>query len=113
MSVTHLREGDYCLDGKGGFASSDGVEGVLERVLFLLSVRRGSFPLLPQLGSRLHLLMREKPSSRGAMGASYAAEALAGEKELQVEGAVWNEAAERLDVALRWRGESLVASVPL
>ena len=113
MSTTQLRDGDYRLDGKGGFAASEGAEEVLERVLFQLTARRGSFPLLPQVGSRLYLLLREKPSVRGSMGASYAAEALAGEEDLQVTGAVWNEAAGHLEVALVWQGEGLRVSVPL
>lgn len=113
MSVTQLRDGDYRPDGQGGFAESEGAEEVLERVLFQLTARRGRFPLLPQVGSRLYLLLREKPSARGGMGASYAAEALAGEEELQVTGAVWNEAAQHLEVELMWRGESLRAAVPL
>lgn len=113
MSVTQLRDGDYRLDGSGGFAVSEGASEVLERVLFQLTARRGKFPLLPQVGSRLHLLLREKPSARGGMGASYAAEALAGEEDLQVTGAVWNEAAGHLEVEMLWQGESLRASVPL
>lgn len=113
MTVTRLRNGDYCPDGTGGFAVSSGAEGVLEKALFLLTARRGSFPLLPEVGSRLYLLFREKPAARGTMGASYAAEALAGEPQLQVMGATWDEAQQRLHVALEWQGESLRASVPL
>ena len=113
MSVTQLRDGDYRLDGSGGFAVSQGAEEVLERVLFQLTARRGAFPLLPQVGSRLYLLLREKPSRRDSMGASYAAEALADEEEVQVTGAVWNEAARHLEVELLWRGERLRAAVPL
>ena len=78
MTVTQLREGDYRPDGAGGFALATGGAGVLERVLFLLTARRGGFPLLPEVGSRLYLLSRARPSARGALGASYAAEALAG-----------------------------------
>ena len=77
MTVTQLREGDYRPDGAGGFALATGGAGVLERVLFLLTARRGGFPLLPEVGSRLYLLSRARPSARGALGASYAAEALA------------------------------------
>lgn len=113
MSATQLRDGDYRPDGKGGFAVSEGAQEVLERVLFQLTARRGSFPLLPQVGSRLYLLLREKPSVRGSVGASYAAEALAGEEDLQVTGAVWDEAARHLEVTLLWQGESLRACVPL
>lgn len=51
-----LRNGDYCPDGMGGFRQAWGGEEVLERVLFQLTARRGSFPLLPQVGSRIYLL---------------------------------------------------------
>ena len=66
--TTQLRNGDYCPDGKGGFLQAAGGEEVLERVLFLLTARRGSFPLLPEVGSRLHLLAREKPGPGGRRG---------------------------------------------
>lgn len=111
--TTQLRNGDYCPDGKGGFLEAAGGEAVLERVLFLLAARRGSFPLLPQVGSRLYLLGREKPGARGAAGAGYAAEALAGEPDLQVTGATWDEGGQRLHVELEWKGEPLTAEVPL
>ena len=52
MTVTQLREGDYRPDGAGGFALATGGAGVLERVLFLLTARRGGFPLLPEVGNR-------------------------------------------------------------
>lgn len=112
MTVTQLREGDYRPDGRGAFAAADGGAGVLETVLFLLTARRGSFPLLPQVGSRLHLLPRAKPSARGALGASYAAEALAG-LEVKGLGAAWDEGAGRLTVELDWQGETLQAAVDL
>lgn len=113
MTATQLRQGDYRPDGAGGFALSSGAEGVLEKALFLLTARRGSFPLLPEVGSRLYLLRRAKPSARGALGASYAAEALAGEEGLRVMGATWDEAQGKLHVELEWEGESLRASVSL
>ena len=111
--TTQLRNGDYCPDGKGGFLEAAGGEAVLERVLFLLAARRGSFPLLPEVGSRLYLLGREKPGARGAAGAGYAAEALASEPDLAVTGAVWEETTHRLHVTLDWQGTPLVAEVSL
>ena len=62
---------------------------------------------------RLYLLLGEKPSARGALGASYAAEALAGEEDLVVEGADWAEETQRLTVYLRWQGAPLQAAVQL
>ena len=46
-----IRNGDYIADGIGGERRADGAEALLERALFRLSVRRGSFPFLPELGS--------------------------------------------------------------
>ena len=63
-----LRNGDYCPDGMGGFRQAWGGEEVLERVLFQLTARRGSFPLLPQVGSRLYLLGRAEAGGPGDRG---------------------------------------------
>ena len=82
-----VRGGDYLPDGRGGFRRAEGNEELLQRVLWKLSVRRGSFPFLPELGSRLYLLGREKPSLRQALARQYAAEALADEEGLSVTGA--------------------------
>lgn len=75
-----LRDGDYVPDGSGGFRTVSGSAEVLERVLWKLSVRRGSFPLLPQLGSRLHLLSRAPAREREALAERYVKEALADEE---------------------------------
>ena len=105
-----LRGGDYVPDGRGGFLRAEGADGLLQRVLWKLTVRRGSFPLLPDLGSRLYLLTREKPGARGALARQYVAEALAGEA-LAIDGVALE--GERLRVDLTWRGESLSAEVEL
>lgn len=110
MAVTKLRDGDYCPDGAGAFARAEGAEEILERVMFLLRVRRGSFPLLPRLGSRIYLLPRAKGSARSALGAAYAAEALA-DQEAEVTGAVWQEDSRTLTVCLTWREEDLQVDV--
>lgn len=113
VATTKLRNGDYCPDGKGSFETVSGAEEVLERALFQLTVKRGSFPLLPNLGSRLHLLTREKESARQSVGAGYAAEALAGEPDLQVTGAAWNPARQELTVYLTWQGQQLLAPISI
>lgn len=112
MGVNKLRRGDYCPDGAGSFVQAEGGEALLERVLFKLQVRRGSFPLMPRLGSRLYLLPRAKPTARSALGASYAAEALADEA-VSVTRAEWEEESRRLTVFLQGQGEELSASVYL
>ena len=71
-----LRDGDYVPNGFGGFTRLYGTQEVLARALFRLTCRRGSFPFLPELGSRLQELGREKPSAREAAAKSFCASAL-------------------------------------
>ena len=92
-----IRNGDYIADGIGGERRADGAEALLERALFRLSVRRGSFPFLPELGSELYRLGHEKPSARAAAAKLYTAAALAEETALTVEDV---ELTERGDVGL-------------
>lgn len=80
-----LIDRDYVPDGAGGFVRLWGDEATLARVLFKLTARRGGFPFLPTLGSRLYLLLRQPPSARAAAAEQYAAEALADEADLTVE----------------------------
>ncbi len=72
------RNGDYVPDGFGGFVRLQGAQALLQRALFKLSCRRESFPFLPQLGSRLYTLGREKRAARNDCARQYAAQALAG-----------------------------------
>ena len=74
-----IQNGDYVPDGLGGFRRLTGGEALLQRVLFRLVPRRGAFPFMPELGSRLYLVLREKPAARQALAEQYVAEALAGE----------------------------------
>ena len=60
---TKISNGDYVSDGLGGVERCKGTDALLERVLFRLTARRGQFPPLPELGSRLYLLSREPPPS--------------------------------------------------
>ncbi len=107
-----LRNGDYVPDGKGGFRSAQGAEEVLERVLWKLGVKRGSFPFLPALGSRLHLLARAPAGEREALAGQYVAEALADE-EVTVRETVLTQEGDRarLTVRMDWQGEALTATV--
>ena len=79
-----LRDGDYVPNGFGGFTRLYGTQEVLVRALFRLTCRRGSFPFLPELGSRLQELGREKPSAREAAAKIFCAEALR-DMELEVD----------------------------
>ena len=110
-----IKDRDYVADGAGGLVRVSGWDELLERVLFKLSVRRGSFALAPELGSKLHLLWREKGESRATAAKQYAAEALADEEGLSVTGV---ELAEKnglleLRVLLRYENETGEAVVTI
>ena len=108
-----LVNGDYVPDGMGGLQTGSGIQAAQARALFLLTARRGKFPFLPRLGSRLWTLTREKPSARQALAAQYVAEALEEEPELRVREVSLRPEGDRLwlDVWLDWREEELRLAV--
>ena len=110
-----LVNGDYVPDGTGGFTALSGGEEVLARALFRLTARRGRLPFMPELGSRLYQLGREKPSARQALAAQYVAEALQEEPGLEVQSVELDQSGEsaRLTVHLEWQGEELTVRLPL
>jgi len=79
-----LTDGKYILGSYQTPEQTEGIEETLQRVLMKLKARRGSFIPLPEYGSRLHLLNREKPSNRTSAARQYVLEALADEKELEL-----------------------------
>lgn len=108
-----LKDGDYVADERGGLRTVEGAQDLLQRVLFRLQARRGSFPFLPELGSRLYLLPREKPGTRQALARQYAAEALR-EEDVEVTEVTVEDTQDgrlRVGVALAWNGEHLEAEV--
>jgi len=110
-----LVNGDYVPDGNGGLVTLTGAHEVLARVLFRLKARRGGLPFLPDLGSRLHLVLRERPSEWRGLAERYVAEALKEEVDLQgtaVELAQGENRAE-LTVRLDWLGEPLSVTMEL
>ena len=110
-----IKNRDYVPDGTGGLQRTDGKEELLQRVLFRLSVRRGSFPFAPTLGSRLHLLGCEKPGSRQTAAKKYVAEALNDETGLTVDEVsfVYGNEMSSLRVKLNCDGEALELTVPM
>ena len=110
-----LVNGEYVPDGVGGLQVLDGAQEVLARVLFRLMARRGAFPFLPNLGSRLYQVLREKPSARQALASQYAAEALEEETDVRLVETVWQETENGAQVVVRldWKGEELAATVTL
>lgn len=104
-----LCNGDYIADGLGGVERCAGTDALLERVLFRLTARRGQFPPLPKLGSRLYLLGREPVPQRLSAARQYVAEALA-EEDVSVSEVVLTPAGDgraRLAVYLTSHGEEL------
>lgn len=108
-----LRDGDYVPDGKGGLKTVEGKEELLERVLWKLTVCRGSFPFLPELGSRLHLLGRIKPSQRETMARQYVTEALSDEPVEVKAVSLEMEPRPLVTVELLWKRESLRTELEL
>lgn len=110
-----LKDRDYAADGNGGVAAVWDGEALLNEVLFRLTVRRGSFPFLPDLGSRMDRLRREKPSSWEALARQFAVEALDDLEDVTVTGAVVRRERDALlvMVELLWQGESLSVTAQL
>lgn len=108
-----LKNGDYLPDGKGGFVRATGGEELLQRVLFKLTARRGSFPMLPELGSRLYELPRQKASEWEMLARQYVTEALTDERELTVTEVTVTPTVggAAVDIALDYRGEMLNVTV--
>ena len=80
-----LVDGDYVPDVWGGFETVSGEERLLQRIFFKLTARRGGFPLLPELGSRLHTIFREPASARKSAAEMYVREALEDENGLELQ----------------------------
>lgn len=104
-----LKNGDYVTDGKGGLTRVEGGEELLQRVLFRLTARRGGFPLLPELGSRLYELPRHKSGEWEMLARQYVSESLSGENELAVTDVTVTPAEKGAEVAvtLEYQGETL------
>ena len=110
-----LRNGDYVPDGTGGLRRTEGREALLEQVLFRLTARRGTFPFLPELGSRLWQLGQLPAARRQSAAEQYVAEALA-EEDVAVTAVRLAEAGGgrlQLEVELLYQGENLTAAATL
>lgn len=110
-----LKDRDYTADGNGGVTVVRDSGELIGEVLFRLTARRGSFPFLPKLGSRMHQLRREKPSAWDSLAQQYAVEALADLPEVVVTGAQVSQEGDRLAVAVKllWQGVSLWVTAQL
>lgn len=110
-----LTNGDYVPDGLGSIVRLEGRDALLQRVLYRLTARRGQFPLLPQLGSRLYLLGRLPPAQRPAAARQYAAEALAAAEVTVTDVALSPAGDGRVNarVSLDYRGTDLSVTLTL
>ena len=109
-----IRNGDYVADGTG-LRRVSGREALLQRILFRLTARRGTFPFCESLGSRLWQLGRLPAAARQTAAKQYVTEALAEERDLQVESVTLTEADGRavLLAELSREGERIPVSVEL
>jgi phage gp46-like protein len=107
-----LENQDYVPDGTGGVVGLTGGEELLARVLFQLTARRGSFPFLPTLGSRLYLLRSAKTGQWESLARQYVTEALADEPSLTVTDVTVYQQGERLwvETELSYEGQTLTLS---
>ena len=108
-----LIDGDYVPNSEtgSGFETVAGDEEILQRVLYKLTVNRGSFPFFPDLGSRLWLLGREKKSARDSAARQFVAEALEDEAGISVADVAVTELTDSLSVYLKLIHDGTVRTV--
>ncbi len=71
MAEWKLQDGDYVPDGMGSLCRVSGGEEVLQWVRFQLVMPQGKFPFLPQMGSELAKILREKSGTRQVLAQQY------------------------------------------
>ena len=109
-----LQNGDYVPNGTGGVCCVEGNQALVQRVLFRLKARRGSFPFWNSLGSRLWQLGRLPARERQAAARQYVTEALAEESGLRVESVELTQDGDGtalLTVGLTYEEESLTVTL--
>lgn len=110
-----LRDGDYIPDNMGSLCRVEGLEALLQRALFRLKARRGQFPFLENMGSRLWLLGRVPRKNREAAAKQYVVEALAPEDGLIVQNITLIESGSCADLTaeLAYQNETLSLSLSI
>lgn len=107
-----LVNGDYVPDGMGNLKQAEETEETIQRALYKLKARRGSFPLRQELGSRLYKLSGEKSANLQSAAEQYVLEALAGENVTVNEVSVSRaEDVIRITVHMDCGGESIEAGL--
>ena len=105
-----IKNGDY-VAGTGRLETLSGSDALLQRVLYRLTAKRGTFPFWETLGSRLYTLGSVKKSQRAAAAKQFVSEALLEEPEISRMGVSYSEsegeALGKVRVSLVYKGESL------
>jgi len=114
MTELQMINGDYIPNGAGDFCRLEGSQALIQRILFKLTARRGAFPFLPETGSLLYTLAREKKSARQALCTRYVHQALEGE-DITITDVSYSEknSAAQVRVDLEWQGEPLEVTASL
>ena len=111
-----LQNGDYVPDRVGGLQRVEGKEALLQRVLFRLTARRGTFHFCETLGSRLWRLGQIPAVQRQAAAEQYVAEALEEEMGLEVERVTLSEkeaGTVELTAEVTYEGEAFSATLEI
>lgn len=97
-----LKNGEQVLDGRGLPETVRGEEALLQQALIRLTVRKGSFPQDPALGSRLHELRRSGVARLEQLALGYAQDALAPMTGVRVQEVLcrYDQGADRLEMEL-------------
>jgi len=114
MTELQMTQGDFVPNGAGDFCRLEGSQALVQRVLFKLTARRGTFPFLPKLGSKLHTLDREKESARQALCMQYVCQALEDEDVTVTDVLYSNRQGQaQVKVYLQWQGNALEVNANL
>ena len=108
-----LCNGDYIPNSLNGFKLAMGFEEKLERILYKLSCRKGGFAPMPNLGSELHKLLREKRENRVSSARKYILEALFDEHGIVLTDVRVSEINEGLTVDAEFEYSGLKESVTI
>lgn len=79
-----LENGDLVKKGLGDLQMIEGLEAKKQSMMIRLIVERGSFIYDEELGSRLKLLLRKKPSNIPRIADVYVREALEPEEDVEI-----------------------------
>lgn len=106
---------DHAQTPQGWPVPIEGAEEIAQRIQLRLMVRRGSFRLDPELGSRLYAMPRGEEERMEQFAREAIEEALAPMSEVRLDGVScrWDPAGDlvRVDCRFLWRGREIELSV--